>query len=165
MSEIKKQIAIGFWSRETRVAVMSQEFSTLNDTLQRILDMESLEVARKQRIAGKREQSFRAVWREVSTGSSLLQQPPSSSSSESLNNLSRDIKSDELLNFSLAQLYSKFSVLYALPSHIETLRHENLFGRPPRNLVGSRVRTCGSGRRSLSYVRRKLRFRNWRRRG
>ena len=71
VSEIKKQIAIGLWSRETSVAVMSQEFSTLDDMLQRILDMESLEVARKHRIAGKREQSFEAVRREVLTSSSL----------------------------------------------------------------------------------------------
>ena len=55
LDEIKKQIAIGLWSREVRTAILSYSHFNIDDVLRIILDLESLESARKQRIGTKKE--------------------------------------------------------------------------------------------------------------
>ena len=70
ISETKAQIAIGLWSREISATLMSQEFLTLDDVLKRIIDMETLEAARKQRISGRREPHLGSIRREELAGSS-----------------------------------------------------------------------------------------------
>ncbi|KAL7287464.1 hypothetical protein TKK_0018568 [Trichogramma kaykai] len=50
IDEIKTQIAVGLWSRNTAAAVMSQSYLDENDLLRTITEFEGLEQARKQRI-------------------------------------------------------------------------------------------------------------------
>ena len=57
LDEIKKQIAIGLWSREVSTAILSRSHFDIDDVLRSILDLESLEAARKQRIGAKKEKS------------------------------------------------------------------------------------------------------------
>lgn len=53
--ESKTQIAIGLWSRNTSAAIMSQSHLDYDDLLQSIVNFESLEAARRQRIGARQD--------------------------------------------------------------------------------------------------------------
>ena len=57
LDEIKKQVAIGIWSCEVSTVIFSRSHFDIDDVLRSILELESLELARKQRIAAGKERS------------------------------------------------------------------------------------------------------------
>ena len=103
LDETKKQIAIELWSRELSTAIMSRSHFDLDDLLKSILELESIENARRQRITairrdqGKSNGEYRNVKNQRSATAMTTFRSKAAQRGEYVNKVPSEVRANDSL--------------------------------------------------------------------